>query len=89
MATSLSLRGIFDANKLIDPNYIDRLKNLWIVFAPKKVSYFLNNSDPGSISIDAFKKKKTKDIPMDITYYYCGKMGYWKKNCKSSLANLK
>ena len=28
---------------------------------------------------DIFKKKKAKNIPMGITYYYCSKMGHWKK----------
>uniref|UniRef100_A0A6I9QL04 Uncharacterized protein LOC105037131 n=1 Tax=Elaeis guineensis var. tenera TaxID=51953 RepID=A0A6I9QL04_ELAGV len=53
MASSLSLRGILDANKLTDPNYVDWLKNLKIVLTQEKISYILDTPDPGPLGDDA------------------------------------
>ena len=58
MASSLSLRGILDANKLTGPNYVDRLRNLRIIFTQKKVSYILDTSAPDSLGEDASKEER-------------------------------
>ena len=44
MASSLSLRGILDFNKLTDPNYVDWLRNLKIVLTQEKLSCILDVS---------------------------------------------
>ena len=59
MASSLSLRGIIDANKLTGPNYVDRLRNMRIIFTQKKVSYILDTPAPDSLEEDAFEEKRT------------------------------
>ena len=59
MATSLLLRGILDANKLIGPNYVDWLRNLRIVLTQEKVSYILDTPAPDSLEKDAFKEERT------------------------------
>ena len=58
MASSLSLRGILDANKLIGPNYIDWLRNLRIVLTQKKVSYILDTPTPNTIEENASKEER-------------------------------
>ena len=46
MASSLSLQKILDSNKLIDPNYVDWLRNLKIVLTQEKLSYIFDISEP-------------------------------------------
>ena len=58
MASSLSLRGILDANKLIGPNYVDWLRNLRIVLT-QKVSYVLDSPAPDTIGEDASEEEKS------------------------------
>ena len=53
MASSLSLRGILDTNKLIDPNYVNWLRNLKIVLTQEKISYIFDTLDPGQLGDDA------------------------------------
>ena len=60
MASSLSLRGILDANKLIGPNYVDWLRNLRIIFTQEKVSYILDTLAPDSLWKDAFEEERAK-----------------------------
>ena len=57
MASSLSLRGILDANKLIGPNYVDWLRNLRIVLTQEKISYILDTPTPDMIGKDAFEER--------------------------------
>ena len=59
MASSLSLRGILDANKLTKSNYVDWLRNLKIIITQKKVSYILDTPTPVSLGEDAFKEERT------------------------------
>ena len=59
MASSLSLRGILDANRLIGLNYIDWLTNLRIVLIQKKVFYILDTPALDTIREDAFEEEKT------------------------------
>ena len=59
MASSLSLRGILDANKLIGSNYVDWLKNLRIILTQKKVSYILDTPVPDSLREDDFGEERT------------------------------
>ena len=65
MASLLSLHETM----LIDPNYVDWLRNLQIRFVLEKNSDVLNIFDPRSVS----NNEKAKDIPMDIIY---DKFGY-------------
>ena len=58
MASNLSLRGILDANKLTDPNYVDWLRNLRIILTQEKLSYILDSSDPELIREDASEEEK-------------------------------
>ena len=58
MASSLALYDILDANKLIEPNNIDWLRNLRIVLIQKKISYILDTSDPGLIRDDAIEEDR-------------------------------
>ena len=58
MASSLSLRGILDANKLSGPNYVDWLRNLRIVLTQEKVSYILDILAPDSLGEDAFEEDR-------------------------------
>ena len=58
MASSLSLRGILDANKLTGPNYIDLLRNLRIILTQEKVSYILDTLAPVSLGEDAFEEER-------------------------------
>ena len=58
MASSLSLRGILDANKLTGPNYIDWLKNLRIILTQKKISYILDTPAPDSLKEDASEEDR-------------------------------
>ena len=58
MASSLSLRGILDTNKLTRPNYVDWLTNLRIIFTQKKVSYILNTPAPDSLEEDASEEER-------------------------------
>ena len=58
MTFSLSLRDILDTNKLIDPNYVDWLRNLRIVLTQEKVSYILDSSDLEPIREDAMEEER-------------------------------
>ena len=58
MASNLSPRGILDANKLTDPNYVDWLRNLRIVLTQEKLSYILDSLNHELIREDAFEEKK-------------------------------
>ena len=58
IASSLSLRGILDANKLTGPNYVDWLRNLRIVFTQEEVSYILDTPTPDTIGEDAFEEER-------------------------------
>ena len=53
MASSLSLCGILDSNKLTGPNYVDWLRNLKIVLAQERISYILDTPDPVLVGEDA------------------------------------
>ena len=53
MASSLSLRGILDSNKLIGPNYVDWLTNLKSVLTQEKLSYILDIPEPQEVGDDA------------------------------------
>ena len=55
MASSLSLRGILDTNKLTGLNYVDWLRNLRIILTQRKVSYILDTPAPDSLGEDAFE----------------------------------
>ena len=59
MASSLSLRGILDTNKLIRLNYVDWLRNLRIILTQKKVSYILDTPAPDFLGKDTFEKERT------------------------------
>ena len=59
MASSLSLRGILDANKLTEPNYVNWLRNLRIVLTQKKVSYILDTPALDSLEEDASEEDRT------------------------------
>ena len=67
---------------MIDPNYVDWLRNLQIRFALEKNLDVLDISDLGSIS----NNEKVKDVYLDIIY---GKFGYWENNYKNYLTRLK
>ena len=58
MASNLSLQGILDSNKLIDPNYVDRLRNLRIVLTKEKFFYILDSPNLELIREDAFEEKR-------------------------------
>ena len=58
MASSLSLRDILDANKLIGLNYVDWLRNLRIVLTQEKVYHILDSPTPDTIGEDASEKEK-------------------------------
>ena len=58
MASSLSLRGILDTNKLIRSNYVDWLRNLKIILTQEKVSYILDIPAPDSLEKDAFEEDR-------------------------------
>ena len=58
MASSLSVRGILDVNKLIGSNYVDWLRNLRIILIQKKVTYVLDTRAPHSINENAFEEKR-------------------------------
>ena len=59
MASSLSLRGILDANRLTRPNYIDWLRNMRIILIQEKVSYILDTPAPDSFGEDASEEDRT------------------------------
>ena len=58
MASSLSLRGILDANKLIRLIYMDWLRNLRIILTQKKISYILDILAPDSLGEDASEEER-------------------------------
>ena len=58
MISSLSPRGILDANKLTEPNYVDWLRNLRIILTQEKVSYILDTPAPDSLGEDTFEEKR-------------------------------
>ncbi|XP_017984315.1 PREDICTED: uncharacterized protein LOC108663610 [Theobroma cacao] len=58
MANSLSLRSIFDANKLIGPNFIDWFHNIKIVSKQEKKAYVLDGPAPEEPSDDATNEEK-------------------------------
>ena len=57
MASSISPRVILDANKLIDLNYIDWLRNLKIILTQEELSYILDTSDPDPVGKDATEEE--------------------------------
>ena len=59
MASSLSLIGILDANKLTGPSYVDWLRNFRIILTQEKVSYILDTPAPDSLGKDAFEEERT------------------------------
>ena len=59
MISSLSPRGILDANKLTEPNYVDWLRNLRIILTQEKVSYILDTPTPDSLEKDASEEERT------------------------------
>ena len=59
MVSSLSLRSILDANKLIGPNYVDWLRNLKIVLSQEKLSYILDTLALEPLGEDASQEDKT------------------------------
>ena len=58
MASTLTLWGILDANKLTRPNYVDWLRNLRIVLIQEKISYILDSPNLDPIEEDASKEEK-------------------------------
>ena len=58
MVSSLSLRGILDANKLNGSNYVDWLRNLKIIFTQKKVSYILDTPALDFLEEDASEEDR-------------------------------
>ena len=73
MASSLSLRGILDVNKLTKLNYMDWLKNLRIILIQEKVSYILDSPTPDTTEKDASKEERAtykiwKDDSMTVKY---------------------
>ena len=58
MATSLSLKGILDANKLTGSNYVDWLKNSRIILTQEKVSYILDTPAPDSLGKDTSEEDR-------------------------------
>ena len=59
MASSLSLRGILDTNKLAGPNYIDWLRNLKIILTQEKVSFMLDTPALDSLERNTFEEDRT------------------------------
>ena len=57
MISPLLLRRILDFNKLIDPNYVDWLKNLKIILTQEKLSYILDVLEPQEIGNDATEEE--------------------------------
>ena len=53
MASTLTLQGILDANKLTGPNYVDWLRNLKIVLNSEKLSYILDTPSLDALGEDA------------------------------------
>ena len=68
MASLLSLHETM----LIDPNYVDSLRNLQIKFISEKNSDVLDIFDPRSVN----NNEKAKDISLDIIYSFYGKFRY-------------
>ena len=58
MASTLTLWGILDTNKLIRPNYVDWLRNLRIVLTQEKVSYVLDSLNLDPIREDASEEER-------------------------------
>ena len=58
MVSSLSLRGVLDTNKLIEPNYIDQLRNLRIILTQEKVSYILDIPTQDSLGEDTSEEER-------------------------------
>ena len=85
IASLFLLHEIMNKNILIDPNYMDWLRNLQIRFISEKNSDVLDILDLRLIS----NNEKAKDVSMDIIYLFCGKFGCWENNCKNYLASLK
>ena len=59
MAFSFLLCGILDANKLIESNYMDWLRNLRIILTQKKIFYILDTPTLDMIGEDATEEEKT------------------------------
>ena len=59
MTSSLSLRGILDANKFTGPNYVDWLRNLRIILTQEKVFYILDTPAPDTIGEDVTEEEMT------------------------------
>ena len=85
MASLFSLLNIIDKSMLTNPNYVDWLRNLQIRFVSEKNFDILDIPNLRLVS----NNEKAKDIPMDIIYSFCGKLGYWENNCKDYLIRLK
>ena len=58
MASSLSLKGILNANKLIRSNYVDWLKILRIILTQEKVSYILDTPASNTIGEDTSEEER-------------------------------
>ena len=70
---------------LIDPNYVDGLRNLQVRFVLKKIFDVLDFFDLELVNYN----EKAKDVHMDISCSFCDKFRYWEYNCKNNLASLK
>ena len=53
MSTTVNLRSILDANRLIGANFMDWVRNLRIVLKGKRIAYVLNGPLPKSLVVDA------------------------------------
>ena len=58
MASILTLWSILNANKLIEPNYVDWLRNLRIILTQEKVSYILDSLNLDPIREDASEEER-------------------------------
>ena len=85
MASLFSLHNTIDKNMLIDPNYVDGLRNLQVRFISEKNSNILDIFNLEMVS----NNEKAKDIHVDISCLFCGKFGHWEYNCKNNFASLK
>ena len=58
MSSTVNLRLILDANKLIGANFIDWLRNLRIVLKEERIAYVLDGPLPESPAIDAYDEDR-------------------------------
>ena len=100
MASLLSLWKILDFNKLIDPNYVDWLRNLKIVLTQEKLSYILDVSEPQEVGDDAIEEevstyKMWKNDSLTVKYIILASMSnelqrqHESMDTQSILLNLK